>query len=228
MWMRRPGNSLEELLERFARGQSSEIYFIQVGANDGVGNDPFVDVLNRFSWRGICIEPQERAFAALQEHYAGNPRVSLENAAIAERTGTETMFRIAFSEDSWASRLASLRRDVVEKQIESGYVEAQARISGVIPPADRACWIREERVTTVTFADLLAKHSVRRVDALLLDVEGYEWPILSQFPFELHKPQFIALERMHLKERDRASILGLLRKQGYRVRKTRQNFVALL
>jgi FkbM family methyltransferase len=227
LWQRRTGNSLEELLEHFARSRQGDVYFIQIGANDGVGNDPFVDVLTRFSWRGICVEPQAKAFSALKAHYARNARIVVENAAIAEQTGTQTMFRISFSDDKWASRLTSLRHDVLEKQIESGYVGRKAKEQGIAPPHDRESWISEEVVTTLTFADLLAKHDMPRVDALLLDVEGYEWPILRQFDFAKHKPSFVALERMHLSDADRANIVSLLGTHGYRVRKTRQNFVGL-
>lgn len=227
-WQRRPGNSLEELLERFASTRKEEVYFIQVGANDGVGNDPFVDVLDRFRWRGVCIEPQPKPFAALKKHYESNERVLVENAAIAEKSGSQKMFRISFSEDNWASRLTSLRRDVLEKQIECGYVESKARENGVVPPADKATWISEVAVTTITFGDLLKKHDLPRVDALLLDVEGYEWPVLRQFDFARYKPPFVALERMHLPSCDRAKIVELLKGHGYTLKKTRQNFVGCL
>lgn len=228
LWQRRPGNSLQELLERFALSQKREVYFIQVGANDGVGNDPFVDVLNRFRWRGICIEPQPAPFASLKKHYEGNERVIVENAAIAEQSGTEIMFRISFSEENWASRLTSLRREVLEKQIECGYVESKARAHGIVPPADKATWISEVSVSTITFSDLLKKHVFPRVDALLLDVEGYEWPVLRQFDFTNHKPTFVALERMHLSPSDRAKIVHLLAGHGYQIKKTRQNFVGIV
>ena len=227
MCIRRPGNSLEELLEAFARSQQGEVFFVQIGANDGVGNDPFVDVMTRFSWRGVCVEPQPKAFAALKENYATNPRVSVENAAVAEATGTRKIFRISFSDESWASRLATLRQDVLEKQITSGYVAAKAKAAGIVPPADKTTWIREEEVHTITFADLLTKHKMPKIDALLLDVEGYEWPILKQFDFVRFEPRFIALERMHLSDEDRLQITRLLRRNRFRVRKTKQNLVAL-
>lgn len=227
-WQRRPGNSLEELLERFASTREGEVYFIQVGANDGEGKDPFVKVLRQFNWKGICVEPQAKAFAALKMNHAGNKNIAVENAAIAEETGVQTMFRISFSDDFWASAISSLRRDMVQKHIDCGYMETKAAKSGVTLPEDKRSWICEVTVSTITFADLLSRHDLPRVDALLLDVEGYEWKVLSQFDFDRYRPAFVALERMHLSPTEQNKIVTLLKNKGYRVRKTQQNFVAVL
>lgn len=101
IWQKRPGNSLEELLERFTRTRKEQVYFIQVGANDGEGKDPFVKTLRQFDWKGICVEPQAKAFAALKKNHADNKNIVVENAAIDEKTGAQTMFRVSFSDDFW-------------------------------------------------------------------------------------------------------------------------------
>ena len=116
---------------------------------------------------------------------------------------------------------------MVQKHIDCGYVETKALANGVTLPEDKASWISEVVVPTITFADLLDKHGLPRVDALLLDVEGYEWKVIKQFDFDRYKPAFVALERMHLTPLERSKIVKLLKSKGYRVRKTQQNFVAV-
>jgi hypothetical protein len=69
-------------------------------------------------------------------------------------------------------------------------------------------------VETITLADLLRYHSApREIDFLSIDVEGAEYDILSGFPFEEYKFNFIVVEQ----KGDMAFRMSdLLRKFGYK------------
>jgi hypothetical protein len=69
-------------------------YFIQIGAFDGVANDPLHKIVLRHHLSGIVIEPQQDAFAALQRNYAKEPQVVCENVAISSNSGQITFYTI--------------------------------------------------------------------------------------------------------------------------------------
>lgn len=69
---------------------------MQVGANDGVSNDPISSYMRGFRGRAVLIEPEPDAFQKLQANWAPVPsNVSLINCAIAERDENIVMYRIA-------------------------------------------------------------------------------------------------------------------------------------
>lgn len=226
-WMCRPSNTLESILERFARDQPEDVFFLQIGANDGIASDPYRSVAESYRWRGICVEPQRKAFEALQKNRGGGSRIILENVAIDESTRERDLYKIGFTDAKWASGLASFKREVLERHVASGYVATCALADGLQPPEDKDAWITTERVSCTTVDDLLAKHNVERLDALLLDVEGYEFPILRQFNFERWRPRLVAFERVHHSAGEKIAIKMLLKQWGYKLRKTQHDLVAL-
>ena len=62
-----------------------DLFFIEIGANDGKMHDFVFKRVNKQHWRGILVEPVGYYFERLKAHYAGNDHLILENAAIAEQ-----------------------------------------------------------------------------------------------------------------------------------------------
>src|SRR5262245_2272082 len=65
------------------RASGPDWFFVNIGANDGVSNDPVYPFLREYGWRGIAVEPLTPRFEELQRNYAPFPGVALERAAIA-------------------------------------------------------------------------------------------------------------------------------------------------
>lgn len=78
-----------EVLFRYA----DDLTFVQVGANDGMLNDPLRPFIERETSRGILIEPQTRPFRQLQARYGHRDRLILLQAAIDRQAGTRTLYR---------------------------------------------------------------------------------------------------------------------------------------
>jgi hypothetical protein len=55
--------------------------FVNIGANDGVLNDPCWPFIDRFGWSGVCVEPVPLIFERLAANYADLPQVQLVQAA---------------------------------------------------------------------------------------------------------------------------------------------------
>jgi FkbM family methyltransferase len=146
--------------------QPIDFFFIQVGAFDGLANDPLHDLIVRFKWRGILLEPQQEAFKALAATYHDQPQLSLVNAAIAERSGFRPLYKLrrgAPDLPAWAPQVASFRRETVVKH---GDV-----IRGIED------LVETELVPCVSFDDLPLP-AAATVDLLQIDAEGSDFEVI--------------------------------------------------
>ena len=57
-------------------------FFVNLGANDGITNDPIYDFIEPFQMKGIAVEPVRVTYEKLCENYSIFPNVKLERAAI--------------------------------------------------------------------------------------------------------------------------------------------------
>ena len=70
---------------------------------------------------------------------------------------------------------------------------------------------------TLTFASLVERCGVERLDLLQVDAEGYDALILAQVDFERFRPKIVRYEHMHLSQEEQEATIRLLRGHGYLV-----------
>jgi FkbM family methyltransferase len=176
-----------------------DIFFLQIGAHNGRDNDPIAPLVREHHWRGLLVEPQKQVFTRLLENYAGEKQLLFENAAIAEREGTFTLYAFegASAEDP-ASMAASSRRHYLTLNSEGR--------RGTITPIE---------VPALTLNGLLAKHGVERVDLLQIDTEGYDFQIIKMIDFNRIKPQIIHFESNYLNRSQKEECVRIFDAQGY-------------
>jgi FkbM family methyltransferase len=183
--------------------QGPEVTFIQVGANDGFHGDPLHRYVTAKPWRGILIEPQKHMFDRLLETYrAQADRLIFENLAISPDRTSLDLFRPpgGMADDQGAASGVSAIPKVMGQQlrVDTGKLE---RIS----------------VPATTLDALVAKHGVTRLDLLQIDVEGYDWQVLSTLDLTHTRPSIIQLEHGHLSHEDCDKVAEHLTGQGYQV-----------
>jgi FkbM family methyltransferase len=190
-------------------------FFIQIGANDGQSNDPLYRFITRFNWRGILLEPVPEAFALLQETYAGNDRLQLLNAAIAERDGSRTIYTIRQDAATFekAHQFSSFRREAVLRQTEW------------VPDVMER--IEEKPVRCLSLETLLRDHvSGETVDVLMIDTEGYDLAILRMIDFARMRPSIICYEHVHMNKKEQNEAASRMIAQGYRMARDNLDTVA--
>ena len=197
-----------EIIKCKLRGRSS-IFFVQVGSNDGLSGDPLHNLIkSNPTWKGIFIEPVRYAFDRLRSNYNGDDRFVFENIAISDSSGEVDFFYV--SEDAkaklgqlpyWYDQLGSFDREHIVKHLE-----------GRIEP-----FIVKERVKCETLSQVLNRNHVRTIDLLHIDVEGFDYNILSQVDFLRYLPDVILFEHKHLVPNDKDNAGRLLKSYGYRV-----------
>jgi len=212
----KPSSSLDVFLNALSR-KKKNFYFIHIGANDGVQNDPLYKYIRRDKWKGILVEPQKEICRRLRENYRNNQHVIIENAAIDHFAGERVLYKISFSNSRWASGLSSFLKEEVQKMIDAGYVAKKAEEEGVALPPDPADWIATEKIRCITFMDLVKQYNIEAVDLVMTDVEGYDFEIIKTIPFHHLKPEVIIYEHSHLAEKAREECRQYLESMGYAI-----------
>ena len=214
-WMPRQV-SVNNLVEDVLR-KKKDIFFIQIGANDGIRNDPLLSLRNKYSWKGILIEPQKSAFRKLQHNFEGNRNLVLVNAAISNKSGVQQLYRLSFSEEEWATARSSFKRETLKRSIDAGIVDKLAIAHGIEVPSSKESYITSEPVQSLTFDDLVKTYNVDHVDFLLIDTEGFDYEILKLIDLRRYKPLIVFYEYKHLSLEDYRSSVQLMRSCGYKL-----------
>lgn len=225
IWNPKPDSLGAEYL-KFAKSHS-DIFFVQIGGNDGFEHDPLSKFIKAYDWRGIILETQKKAFEQLQKLHYDN-KIILEQSVISEQDTVRQLWRIAFSDARWASGLSSFLKSHLEAKIADGYVEHASKKTGTQLPADKKDWICADDVTCITFQTLAQKHQIPRVDVLQIDVEGYDFEILKLFDFEQFKPQLIVYESTALLPEDQKACQQFLEAKNYTLTHIERDTVAKL
>ncbi|MDT0645319.1 FkbM family methyltransferase [Zunongwangia sp. F260] len=184
----------------------SEFYFIQVGANDGVSFDFLYEfVINRKS-SGIVIEPVKEYFYELVNNYKDYPQIKKINKAVHSLDKSKIIYKIKESSKhkypDWVKGIASFdERHHKKTNISKEDIEI-------------------ENVLSDTLMNIISEtNSIKRIDYLQIDTEGYDLEILKMLDFYNIKPLLIKYEHVNLEKADFISARKLLTDQGYSVYK---------
>jgi len=202
-----------QLLTRLCMA-TSDVFFVEIGANDGVSFDPLHTYIMRHRWRGLLVEPLPDLFRQLTETYKQCNGLIFEKIAIAEKPGYRDMYRIS------SDGLSNGTLPPWTKGIASFFNDRNA-LGGHLVPSSTFEQIRShmtvEKVPCDTLDNLLNKHAITKIDLLQIDVEGYDYHVLRQVDFRRFRPSVIRMEWLNLPDDEKALATQLLRSQGYRI-----------
>jgi len=162
--------------------KNADLFFVQIGACEGISFDPLYQfvALNHSRVRGIVVEPLDDHFKELQANYQRYPHVLAVHAAIHNSEKEMTLYRVdpAKMKDlpKWAKGIASFNK-------------RHHGLSGI--PSDA---IIPQKVRCVSLDQLLKDHQITRIDLLHTDTEGYDAEIILNIDFDSVKPGIIRFE----------------------------------
>lgn len=203
---------LMDYLHALRSDKGEEVFFLQVGAMDGVKFDPLYKRIRAQGWSGILFEPLPDIFARLVTNYEGVESLTLVNAAIDAHDGKREMFRIptevveAGELPDWALGISSFYND--RNALGGKKVDAQTK------ELIQAKTVRES-VQCMSFASVLRNYAVTEIDLLQIDTEGHDWEILRSFPVETLQPRVINFEYYNLRDFELEESLAWLKAHGY-------------
>lgn len=178
-------------------------FFIQVGAHDGVRFDDLYGKVTAVNARGIVIEPLPRYFARLQMNYEDYPGIIPLNVAVHPTAAQITLHHIS------------------PAAAASGRLPPWAGGVGSASPSHHPpLGIPAEALTTTTvpcttLRQVIAQHSVSRIDLLQIDTEGFDLEVLEMIPFDLVHPRLIKFEHVSLSPEAQARARLLLESHSY-------------
>ena len=183
--------------ERLARGE--ELFIVQVGANDGILDDPLRELIHAHRLPGLLIEPLPDLFERLKHNYRDQSQLAFENVAILDHEGTVEIHRVRSDADvpeHWHG-IAGFNRDNLLTQ--------------GVPPS---C-IAAVTVQATTLRALLAKHGVTRIGLLQIDTEGYDYEVIRAALEAGIFPDMVNYEHCWLMPHTRLACKQLLDRHGY-------------
>jgi FkbM family methyltransferase len=172
------------VIEAIFRGKRNG-FFVEAGAGDGrwISNTLLLEL--RYGWTGILVEPTS-AFELLK---VNRPNCRLENSCLASVPKMVTLVEI-YDTGQAAISPAAQNNLLLSRTVDHA-PEALAQMD--------SHWGRAQRqyeVQAHPLADVLKAHDAPQyIDYLSLDVEGYEYEILSTFPFEEYRFGCLGIER---------------------------------
>jgi len=220
-------HSLSSSIEK-ENNKNRDFYFVQVGAHDGAYDDPIVQIRNRYpQWSGILLEPQEKIYKKLFANLVNSERFKLLNKALSESDGDQTLYKISFSQENWATGLASFNKNSIIKSIENGYVERMAQTHGDVLPKDIQDYIAEDKVSTISFKSLISLF-VKEPDCIIVDTEGYDFIIVNRLLDHNINPAIWWFEYSYMSIGELEKIIKRLKGLKYKVKRSQWDIFAYL
>ena len=219
--------SIEAFVHEYSR-RRREVYFVQVGANDGITWDPFHFFIERDGWKGIVIEPQRKVFEErLRATYAGRPGIRLLNVAVDSVDGARPLYKYSFSTSRWATGLASFDKNMLVANFTSAYIRDNIRNDRLSVSTNPEEYLTSEMVQCVSFHTLLAMASSKPIDFLITDVEGHDIQILETFPLDRVRPNNIIFEQPAPLDNRFSDFISKLKSYDYDVYLTSADAIAV-
>lgn len=184
-------------------GYRNDGCFVEIGGFDGESYSN-TSGLADLGWQGTYVEPVPEFAAACRARHADN-RVDVVEAAVGSESGTAEI-----SVAGCLSTLAEAQLDALQ-----GLEWGRDRHRGDI-----------RRVAVITPAELLSRIGTPTPDILVIDVEGYEWPVIRAMDLEMWRPRLVIVESRDYTDafgpvlrRDSVRMLERLQEHGFAVLK---------
>ena len=196
--------------------RQKHVFFLEIGANDGESGDPLHYFVKKYRWKGVVLEPVPDIFKKLQCTYQNDEGVIPYCAALADRDGKMTFYRVEPGDDvpEWANQLGSFSREVILSH------------KRIFPAIQQH--LGETEVKTVRFGTLVEMFRIEKIDVILIDTEGYDYEVLKQIDLERFRPGLVIYEHIHLSDDAKLASRTLLENFGYDVHNSYDtNYVAV-
>lgn len=165
-------------LYRLFLGKKTDGVFVEVGANDGISvsnSSCLADV----GWTGILIEPIPQFAQACRNHYRGNDRIQVVEAAVG---ATESNIEITI-----AGLLTTTNESLLKGYRSLDWAMAAVRNTTRLT-------VRQRSLNEILETAGLGGKSI---DVLIVDVEGAEAAVFEGFSITRWAPKMIIVELAH-------------------------------
>ena len=173
----------------------------------------------------LLVEPVPYNYKVLQTKFSSNKNIFICNNAVFSENLKKKFYFV--KEDSitklgkhWASGIGSFDKNHIISHRSKRFLIEDNDIDKVV-------------IETLRFKDLIKKHSITEIEKIIIDVEGFEYEILSDIDLEEIKINSIMFEYKHfdgyLKSGDKLQeIIQKFEKNNYKISKIdKENILAI-
>ena len=181
---------------------------IQIGANDGKSDD-FLRTSINTDTNVLLVEPIKSAFEQLEKNYSGFKNVRFVNKAIDIESGKKSIFLVnpkyydfykkkyQSKDVDWLTVLASFHKNHLENH-------------GV-----KSSHIQSTEIDCINFKDLIDQYNFDNLDLLVVDTEGYDDILITNFIQNTSIRPVIILEWIHIPKNKAENLIELLKSNNY-------------
>lgn len=212
--------------DALSRSLDHRIRFIQIGANDGLRNDPIREFIVRDGWTGTFVEPVPSVYALLKSNYRKYEQQGLLFLNVAVSSSSSAALKFHTFRDEFlegldlGSRMDCLRKASFDR------AHVQKHLSREHPGVREEYALASIEVPTLSIAELTEMAGLGSgYDLLVIDAEGHECEILGGMDLEAEGPAMIFFESHHLGE-GLAKVNERLESHGYTVNQVGGDSVA--
>lgn len=153
-------------------------FFVEAGANNGISQSNTLYFEKNFGWRGILIEPIPDLADKCK---ANRPKSIVENYALVSNDFKENAINMRY-----CNLMSVVKGGMKTKEEEDEHIKNGSELKNIET--------YEIDVPVSTLSNILEKNSIKKVDFISLDVEGYELEVLKGFDFKKWQPSYILIE----------------------------------
>ncbi len=166
----------------FCLSQVQNMKIVQIGACDGVFDDPIHSFMvnNHQRISALVVEPLPDYFRELEAVYSSFPNIVPVNCAIHNTETTMTMYRVCTDH---CEELPEFTKGI------SSFDPDHHKKSGI-----DSKYIVEEKVACLSFEKLLGSHQFEEFHFLQIDTEGYDAEIILNIDFQRFRPFIVRFE----------------------------------
>ena len=181
-------NELDLKLDRIMSGKRGG-FFIEAGANDGLAQSNTLFFERFRGWSGLLVEPIPENFERCQTN---RPTAIVANAALVPFDFVEPTVQMRY-----CNLMSMVKGGLRSAEDEAVHIEAGGKVQGGIGTYEVAVRAR-------SLQSILDYHGIKYADLVVLDVEGFEAPVLRGIDFNRFEASNLLIEARYQDEIEEA------------------------
>ena len=186
---------------------------VQIGANDGKRFDDLNIYIKKYSPKAILVEPITEYYNELKLNYINCENVFFENSAISTNNEINFLYKVESSKSKlYGEHIKGITSFNKSHLINHGVSKNH---------------IEKEIVNSISFSTLIKKYTIKNLDLLVIDAEGYDANILMDFFSSTQLKPLIIFEYIHIKNDLLVKLVEMIISNNFEFFKLEENIICI-